>query len=58
MKCISAQESRATAKVYLPLKVKNRAFFYILDMKGEFKNTRLFDQSIGLFRKLWFNATE
>jgi TMEM70/TMEM186/TMEM223 protein family len=50
--CISAQESRQSARVYLPLKVKNKSFFYILDMKGEFKNTKLFDQSIGLKRKL------
>lgn len=49
--CISAQESRQTAKVYLPLKVKNMTFFYILDMKGEFKNTHLFDSVIGLKRK-------
>lgn len=51
IKCISAQESRSTANVYLPLKVKNTSFFYILDMKGEFKNTRMFDQAIGLSRK-------
>lgn len=51
IKCISAQESRATAKTYLPLKIKNKSFYYILDMKGEFRNTKLFDQSIGLSRK-------
>jgi TMEM70/TMEM186/TMEM223 protein family len=52
LRCISAQESRHTAKVYLPLKVKNMNFFYILDMKGEFKNTKMFDSVIGLKRKL------
>lgn len=52
IRCISAQESRQSAKVYLPLKVKGKRLFYILDMKGEFKNTKLFDQSIGLSRKL------
>lgn len=50
IKCISAQESRTTAKTFLPLKVKNKSFFYILDMKGEFKNTKLYDQQIGLYR--------
>ncbi|CRK89030.1 CLUMA_CG002497, isoform A [Clunio marinus] len=51
IKCISAQESRQTTKGYLPLKVKNRMFYYILDMKGEFKNTKLFDSTAGLSRK-------
>ena len=51
LRCISAQESRQSAKVYLPLKVKNMNFFYILDMKGEFKNPQLFDSVIGLKRK-------
>lgn len=51
IRCISAQESRQTAKVYLPLKVKGSRLFYILDMKGEFKNTRLYDTQIGLRRK-------
>lgn len=49
---ISAQESRGTAKSFLPLKVKNKSFHYILDMTGEFKNTRLFDSVVGLQRNL------
>lgn len=52
LRCISAQESRQMAKVYLPLKIKNHKLFYLLDMKGEFKNTRLFDHTIALKRKL------
>lgn len=52
LNCISAQESRGTARNLLPLKVKNKSFYYILDMSGEFKNTRLFDSVIGLKRKL------
>lgn len=50
--CISAQEARAAAKSQLPLKVKNKNFFYILDMRGEFLNTKLFDYTAGLKRKL------
>lgn len=50
--CISAQQSRTTSKVHLPLKVKNRALFYILDMRGDFTNTKIFDYSVGLKRKL------
>ncbi|XP_063705750.1 transmembrane protein 223 [Culicoides brevitarsis] len=49
--CISAVESREFAKATLPIKVKNRALFYVLDMKGEFRNPALFDQTAGLRRK-------
>jgi TMEM70/TMEM186/TMEM223 protein family len=52
LKYVSAEESRTTAKVYLPLKVQNRYFYYILDMSGEFKNTRIFDTVVALRRKL------
>lgn len=50
LRCISAQESRGSAKTFLPIKVQDRSFYYILDMNGEFKNTRLFDTVIGLSR--------
>lgn len=51
LRCISAESSRQTARATLPLKVKNRAFYYVLDMRGEFKNPKLFDQTVGLKRK-------
>lgn len=50
LRCLSAQESRLSAKNFLPIKVQNRAFYYILDMSGDFKNTRLFDNVVGLSR--------
>jgi len=49
---VSAVESRSTANTYLPMRVKNKNFYYILDMKGEFQNTRIFDYTIALKRKL------
>ncbi|KAG5671007.1 hypothetical protein PVAND_001231 [Polypedilum vanderplanki] len=52
LNCISAQESRTTAKTFLPIKIKDRSLFYILDMKGEFRNTKIFDNVICLKRKL------
>lgn len=52
LKCVSAQESREIAKTQLPLKVKNRSLFYILDMRGEFKNPKLFDYTAGLKRRI------
>lgn len=51
LKYISAQESRELARVQLPIKVKGRAFYYILDMRGTFLNTRIFDHTIALQRK-------
>lgn len=51
LKCISAQESRQTAKSTIAIKVKNRSFYYVLDMRGEFKNPVLFDHTVGLKRR-------
>lgn len=51
LKYVSAQQSRSQAKVQLPLKVKGKSFFYILDMRGEFLNQRLYDFTVGLKRK-------
>lgn len=50
--CISAVESSKAAKVQLPLKVKGKLLHYLLDMKGEFLNQKLFDQTIALHRRL------
>uniref|UniRef100_A0A2M4AY38 Uncharacterized protein n=1 Tax=Anopheles triannulatus TaxID=58253 RepID=A0A2M4AY38_9DIPT len=52
LKCISAQESREAARVTVPIKIKNRALFYVLDMRGEFLNTKLYDYTVGMSRKL------
>lgn len=52
IKYVSAEESRHAAKVTLPVKVKGQRLFYMLDMRGEFKNPVLFDQTVGLRRKL------
>ncbi|CAD7015348.1 unnamed protein product [Ceratitis capitata] len=41
LKFVSAQESRETARSQLPIKVKNRTLYYVLDMRGEFKNPQL-----------------
>lgn len=47
---VSSQEIRRNAKSQLPIKVKNRFLYYILDMRGEFRNTSLFDYTVGLKR--------
>ncbi|XP_011182184.1 transmembrane protein 223 [Zeugodacus cucurbitae] len=52
LKCVSAQESRELARNQLPIKVKNRSLYYVLDMRGEFKNPQLFDYTAGLKRRV------
>nr|CAD7398409.1 unnamed protein product [Timema poppensis] len=49
---VSCEESRHSAKVQLPIKVEGHRLFYILDMRGEFLNPRLFDHTVGLKRIL------
>ncbi|CAK1544903.1 unnamed protein product [Leptosia nina] len=48
---VCCKEDRKLAKVQLPLKVKNTAMHYMVDMRGEFKNPLLFDSTAGLSRK-------
>ncbi|XP_065089940.1 transmembrane protein 223 [Ochlerotatus camptorhynchus] len=52
LNCISAHESREAARVTIPIKIKNRSFFYVVDKKGEFTNARLYDYTVGM-RRNW-----
>ncbi|XP_055529260.1 transmembrane protein 223 [Wyeomyia smithii] len=52
LNCISAQESREAARVTIPIKIRNKSLFYMLDKKGEFTNTRLYDYTVGM-RRNW-----
>lgn len=47
---ISCQQTRGASRVQLPLKIKNRMWHYMLDMRGEFRNAQLFDSTAGLYR--------
>ncbi|KAK8378862.1 hypothetical protein O3P69_009530 [Scylla paramamosain] len=49
---VSARQSRTASRVHLPLKVQGKAFHYLLDMKGDFTNSKLFDYSAGI-RRNW-----
>lgn len=49
---VCCKETRTNATSQLPLKVKNHYLHYILDMRGEFRNTALFDYTAGLKRVL------
>lgn len=52
LNCVSAQDSRQAAKVLLPIKVKGSRLYYILDMRGQFMNNQLYDNTVGLKRRL------
>nr|CAG4649020.1 EOG090X0JX7 [Polyphemus pediculus] len=52
LKNVSATQSRARSPVHLPLKVKGYMGFFMVDMKGQFKNIPLFDATVGLKRSL------
>lgn len=49
---VSSQESRQNARVQLPIKVKDYRLYFVLDMRGEFKNPKLFDHTAGL-KRMW-----
>lgn len=51
---ISCEESRKSARVQIPIKVKGHLLYYMLDMRGEFTNARLFDITAGL-KRVWKN---
>ncbi|KAF4526236.1 hypothetical protein B566_EDAN001921 [Ephemera danica] len=47
---VSCKEARQNARVQLPIKVRGHWFHYMLDMRGEFTNAKLFDHTAGLRR--------
>nr|CAG4643643.1 EOG090X0JX7 [Ilyocryptus agilis] len=52
LKNVSAAQSRNAAKVQLPIKVKGYMGYFVVDVKGEFRNPSLFDATVGLKRIL------
>lgn len=50
LNCLNALEHRQNAHRILPLKVKNKLIWYMLDMRGEFTNAQLFDYVVNLRR--------
>ncbi|XP_070577413.1 transmembrane protein 223-like [Ptychodera flava] len=47
---MSCLHSRDSVKSNLPIKVKGRLFFYLLDKRGKFYNAKLFDFTAGMKR--------
>ena len=49
---VSAFQYRNTGVSYIPLKLKGKWFFFLVDSKGHFYKPSLFDQTVGVFRIL------
>lgn len=47
---ISTKESRQSLAPYIPMKVKDTKFFYLLDRKGQFLNPVMYDNTVGMNR--------
>ena len=49
---LSCQIHRSSATAYMPLKIKGRRLFFLIDSRGKFYHPTLFDQTVGVFRLL------
>uniref|UniRef100_A0A4X1VKD8 Transmembrane protein 223 n=1 Tax=Sus scrofa TaxID=9823 RepID=A0A4X1VKD8_PIG len=49
---VSCMAHRGEVPAMLPLKVKGRRFYFLLDKAGHFPNTKLFDITVGAYRSL------
>ncbi|XP_044536064.1 transmembrane protein 223 [Gracilinanus agilis] len=49
---VSCLAHRGEVPAMLPLKVRGRRFYFLLDKAGRFPNTRLFDLTVGAYRGL------
>ncbi|XP_007943057.1 transmembrane protein 223 [Orycteropus afer afer] len=49
---VSCMAHRGEVPAMLPLKIKGRRFYFLLDKAGHFPNTQLFDTTVGAYRSL------
>ena len=49
---VSCMAHRGEVPAMLPLKIKGRRFYFLLDKTGHFPNTQLFDNTVGAYRSL------
>ncbi|NWX50840.1 TM223 protein, partial [Steatornis caripensis] len=49
---VSGRAHRSEVPAAIPLKVKGRPFFFLLDKRGQLCHPRLFDVTVGAYRKL------
>uniref|UniRef100_A0A673T2X0 Transmembrane protein 223 n=1 Tax=Suricata suricatta TaxID=37032 RepID=A0A673T2X0_SURSU len=49
---VSCMAHRGEVPAMLPLKIKGRRFYFLLDKAGHFPNSKLFDHTVGAYRSL------
>lgn len=49
---VSCMAHRGEVPAMLPLKIKGRRFYFLLDKAGHFPNAQLFDSTVGAYRSL------
>uniref|UniRef100_A0A8C3QIV5 Transmembrane protein 223 n=1 Tax=Cyanoderma ruficeps TaxID=181631 RepID=A0A8C3QIV5_9PASS len=49
---VSGRAHRNEVTATVPIKVRGRPFFFLLDKRGQLRHPRLFDVTVGAFRKL------
>ncbi|XP_078064823.1 transmembrane protein 223 [Mustelus asterias] len=49
---VSCVAHRSQVPSVIPLKIRGRRFYYLLDKQGQFYNAQLFDNTVGAYRKL------
>lgn len=52
LNCVSAVQMRSSRTTSLPMKVKNKTFYYMLDSRGIYTNGEIFDRVINLKRRI------
>lgn len=52
LKQISCLSHRSEVPAMIPLKIKGHSFYYLLDKQGHVSNAKLFDFTVGAYRKL------
>lgn len=53
LRCVTGIQARTALASYLPLRVKGKFIYFILDKKGEYTNPELFDHLINVRRHFW-----
>lgn len=52
LRSVTGLERRDAARTFLPIKVKNIRWYFVLDVRGKYMNQELFDHVVNTRRKL------
>lgn len=49
---VTCPSHRSQARALVPMKVKDKWFYFLVDKQGQFADANLFDLTVGAYRKL------